>query len=231
MDRHCTVVVIPAFNEELTISKVVLGCLKYASVIVVDDHSEDKTYDEAKKTGAVIIRNSCNLGYDKTLLRGFDEALKLKFKNLVIMDGDDQHDIKNLPLFLKELSSGKPLVLGIRENIPRISEKFFILFFKLIWGVSDPLCGMKGYNLENLPKNIATYKFSSCGTQPVIGILENNNSFSEIKVLINDRIDNSPRYGGTIKANIKIFKSLILCMYFVIVLRCSKLILGHKSKK
>ena len=46
-------IIIPAYNEEKAIGKVVRGCLRYCKkVIVVDDFSSDDTYNKAKRAGA-----------------------------------------------------------------------------------------------------------------------------------------------------------------------------------
>ena len=62
---------IPAYNEEKTIAKVMKSLPNGVSVIVVDDGSSDRTLEMAKKNQAHIIRNHTNQGYEKSLLLGF----------------------------------------------------------------------------------------------------------------------------------------------------------------
>ena len=63
MDRSRVAIVIPAFQEEKNISKVVKGALKYGLTIVVDDGSQDETGKVAKKLGAIVEIHKNNLGY------------------------------------------------------------------------------------------------------------------------------------------------------------------------
>ena len=56
------VVGIPAFNEEKTIARVVLGAQKHAHIVVVcDDGSSDLTAEIAERLGAVVVRHEKNL--------------------------------------------------------------------------------------------------------------------------------------------------------------------------
>jgi len=64
--------VIPALNEEKTISQVVKGVRQYVDeVILVDDASRDRTADLARQEGAVVLVHKENKGYDKSLDDGF----------------------------------------------------------------------------------------------------------------------------------------------------------------
>ena len=76
MERSKIVIIIPALNEEKTISKIVKECRKYGKVIVVNDGSKDNTAFLAREAGAFVINNSKNLGYEKSLNRGFKLASK-----------------------------------------------------------------------------------------------------------------------------------------------------------
>ena len=62
------VVVIPAFNEEKTIAKVVVGAKKSAdAVIVCDDGSTDMTAEIAGSLGIQLIRHEENSGKGRAL--------------------------------------------------------------------------------------------------------------------------------------------------------------------
>ena len=59
-----TIAAMPAYNEERSIARMVLGCQKYVDrVIVVDDGSTDATADRAASAGAHVIRHEWNAGY------------------------------------------------------------------------------------------------------------------------------------------------------------------------
>ncbi len=57
------IVVLPAYNEEVSIGSMVLLTKFYAdNVIVVDDGSSDRTSDIAKEAGAEVIVHQINMG-------------------------------------------------------------------------------------------------------------------------------------------------------------------------
>ena len=68
-------IILPAYNEEKAIkqsidkiNEVMNKIKKYPyEIIVIDDGSNDKTYEHAKKTNAKVIKNPHNLGYGISL--------------------------------------------------------------------------------------------------------------------------------------------------------------------
>jgi len=92
------IAVIPAFNEARTIAAVVAGVrARVADVIVVDDHSMDATGEEAKRAGAIVLRNAANLGYDGSLNAGFAEAARRGAGIILTFDADGEHDPADAP--------------------------------------------------------------------------------------------------------------------------------------
>ena len=77
------IVMIPAYNEENTITKVIkeiprkITGIDKVEVLVIDDGSKDKTI-EAAKNADYIISNNRNMGLGKTFKKGIEQALKLK---------------------------------------------------------------------------------------------------------------------------------------------------------
>jgi len=81
-------VIIPAYNESEYIEETVCAVKKLKDideVIVVDDGSEDKTSEKAKKAGARVIRHTKNLGKGHALTTGVRAA---KGEILVFLDAD-----------------------------------------------------------------------------------------------------------------------------------------------
>ena len=67
-------IVIPAFNEEATVAKVVSVARKLSyvdEVIVVDDGSTDRTVEEAENAGATVISHIMNEGKGSAIKTGF----------------------------------------------------------------------------------------------------------------------------------------------------------------
>lgn len=109
-------VVIPAYNEELLIERVVSGIPEFVDhIIVVDDASKDKTADKlaALKTvhgdRLLVIRHPRNQGVGGAIVTGYEAALQIRSeKHLVaVMAGDAQMDPEDLPKLLAPCAQGQ----------------------------------------------------------------------------------------------------------------------------
>ena len=149
MDRHRVAIIIPAFNEEKTIFKVIKEAYKFGKVIVINDGSKDKTAKLAKKAGAIVKNHKTNKGYDAALNTGFKIAAKLKTNYIITFDADGQHKPNLIRKFVKLLKSGESIVLGVRDKKNRLAEHLFSFYTNYKYNILDPLCGLKGYRLEN----------------------------------------------------------------------------------
>ena len=110
-----TIAVIPAYNEEAHIAAVVKGAQQFVQkVIVVDDGSHDSTRARAAAAGATVLRHVVNMGKGVALKTGFAAAAALGADVLVVLDGDGQHDVKDIPRFLTALQHAD-IVIGARQ--------------------------------------------------------------------------------------------------------------------
>ncbi len=159
------VVAIPAFNEERTIAKLVLESQKYADVVLVcDDGSEDLTAEIAKRVGADVISHEKNLGYGAAIKTLFTTARELNADVLVTLDGDGQHDPREIPKLIKPVLENKTdIVLGSRfldaneknRRLPRYRSLGIKLISKLTGAAAnhkfnDAQCGFRVYSRKAL---------------------------------------------------------------------------------
>ena len=118
MSKPPTLIIIPAFNEAANIRQVVRGVnesVPWADVVVIDDGSTDKTFDEAVASGAFVIRHPFNLGYGAALQTGYKYAWRNGYELVAQIDGDGQHDPASLlPLLARVESKEANLVVGTR---------------------------------------------------------------------------------------------------------------------
>ena len=211
MDRSRVAIVIPAFNEEKTISRVILGANKYGQSIVVDDGSKDKTGKIAKKLGAIVLAHKKNLGYDSALNTGFKKAAKLKFDFIITLDADGQHKTNLIKKFIKLLESGASIVLGVRNKKNRFAEHLFAIYTKYFYNVIDPLCGLKGYKLESYELLGYFDKHKLIGTELMLRNISLGKPFEQIYFNVTDR-NGKAKFGNLILANLKILRALFFCI-------------------
>ena len=199
--------VIPAFNEAQSIDAVVRKVSQRALAIVVDDGSTDDTVALALAAGAHVVRHPINRGYDKALETGLITARELGCTYVVTLDADGQHDPTVLDRFFYELKSGADLVVGWRDVSQRWSEILFCFVGRAVWGLYDPLCGMKGYRMSILAniKKLNTYE--SIGTELAFRLASSGFKVHQLSIITKPRADVS-RFGIGIRVNLKIMKAL-----------------------
>ncbi len=110
-------VIIPAYNEEDAIGRVLGGLLPMADtngweVIVVDDGSTDATAKVADQNSVKVITHPYNRGYGSSLKTGIASA---SGNIVVIMDSDGQHDPGDIPRLLEHIND-HDVVIGERAK-------------------------------------------------------------------------------------------------------------------
>jgi glycosyltransferase involved in cell wall biosynthesis len=110
------VLIIPAFNEAMTIRDVVQGALAHINdIIVIDDGSTDETAERLSGLPIHVFKQDENQGKSLSLWRGMQIALDLGAENIITMDADGQHDTKELPLLMEAAKRyPKKLIVGAR---------------------------------------------------------------------------------------------------------------------
>ena len=205
------VVLIPAFNEEVQIESVILGVKKFATPLVVDDGSTDQTWSIANATGAIVIKHADNFGYEKALETGFEYFQNSSYDYLITLDADSQHDPEMIVKFYHHLCNGDNCVIGVRDKLQRIGEYMFAYVGKLVWGISDPLCGMKAYSKQCFDFKVKN-QFDSIGTKYAINAVNHGLVVTQIDIITKDRSD-IPRFGTGIAANLHILGALFKVLF------------------
>ena len=203
-------VVIPAYNEEDTIFEVVSKVKKYIqSVIVVDDSSTDNTNSLAKAAGAITIKTETNEGYDLALEKGFEFAALYKATSVLTFDADGQHPYEKIQYMINLVESGKyDLVIGRRDQLPRISEKIFSFVSNILYGVSDITCGMKCYRMSLYKSHGAFSKRKSIGTELALKSIRKGVKFLSVNISVSER-EGISRIGIDLKSEIDFIKAVI----------------------
>ena len=209
MDRLRIALVIPALNEAATIGDVVTRAIRYGLCVVVDDGSTDSTAATARAAGAVVVSHAVNRGYDAAINTGFQTASMSICDAIITLDADGQHNPELVQKFIDSLHSGADMVLGVRNQLPRLAEHVFALFTRWRFGIADPLCGMKAYKIE-LYKKLGHFDLKgSIGTELMLFGARTGVKMECIPFHVGERVGR-PRFGRKLVANLKIFRALWL---------------------
>ena len=166
-------IIIPAYNEEKNITKVleqleIPQIQDIADVLVMNDASSDDTNWIVKKRHHSVVTHVFNLGYGSAIQLGYKYAIRRNYRYVIQMDADGQHDPCNIIKIYNELQTtdeeGKfpDIVLGSRyidrQNgystplIKKIAYGMFRFMIKIGTGkkIMDPTTGLQGLNRKAL---------------------------------------------------------------------------------
>jgi glycosyltransferase involved in cell wall biosynthesis len=142
-------VIIPAYNEEENIKRVVDNLITYYpqyDYVIIDDGSKDKTLDICRENGYNYISHDINLGIGGSVQTGYYYAKEFGYDIAVQMDGDGQHDPKYIKDLIAPIEEGKAdIVIGSRflngEGFQSSSLRRFGINF--LSGLIRVCCGKK----------------------------------------------------------------------------------------
>ncbi len=154
-------ILIPAYNEEGAVGGVieeVHAVLPGVPVLVVDDYSADGTVGRARQAGAQVLSLPYHLGLGGCVQAGYRLAFELGYDYVIRVDGDGQHDPRDIPRILSALEQEEcEMVIGSRflegsSEHTSPARGAAILFFRAVLRpilgrpVSDPTSGFVGTN-------------------------------------------------------------------------------------
>ncbi len=150
------IVIIPAYNEEQNVARVIRSIRTYlpgADVLVINDGSRDRTAQMAAAAGARVVSLTYNMGYGSAVQTGYKYARDNGYRYLAQIDADGQHD----PVYIREMLAilhrgDADLVIGSRflfdngYHAPFVKRIGMLLFGTIAtWAtkqkVSDPTSG------------------------------------------------------------------------------------------
>lgn len=158
-------VVMPTYNNDGTIKRMIDSCLEYVpNIIVVDDGCTDNTkqilaeYDN--NSAVTVISYEQNRGKGYALKTGLKYAKKQNFRYAITIDSDGQHFATDIPAFVTAISENPgALIVGSRnimaENMPggnTFANKFSNFWFKVqtLQTLPDTQTGFRLYPLKEL---------------------------------------------------------------------------------
>lgn len=220
-----TIVIIPAYNEENNIGKVIQSIKNagvMADIVVINDGSSDNTSELAKKAGAYVIDLPVNLGIGGAVQTGYLYAYASGYDIAIQVDGDGQHNGSDLTRIIYELEKNHAdIAIGSRfveESKYKASffRKIGIHFFsKLVttlihYPVCDTTSGYRGVNKKAIELFSRYYPKDYPEVETIVYAYLMGLRIKEIPVNMN------PRYSG--KSSISLWKGLYYIVKVTIML-------------
>ena len=221
------IVIVPIYNEEKTVLKVIAAIRKcyHDDILAIDDCSTDSTTFILKKLDITqIIRHEKNIGYGGALISGFNYAIKEKYSYLLTIDADGQHDPSYIPKFFEEIKEfdmvcgtryhqKSPIITPILENPKLINDKIVeFINLKLKINITDAFCGFKAYQVDKLSKlhlNVKDYAFPlQVWVQAVINELKIKEN--PVPLIFTNPRKNYDEILGSVDDTIEYYKKVIL---------------------
>ena len=215
-------VLIPCYNEELTIEKVIKDFKKElpnADIYVYDNNSKDKTAEIARRNGA-IVRHEYRQGKGnvvRSMFRDVDADI------YVMVDGDDTYPAEEVHKLIKPIEEGRAdMVIGDRltngtyqkENKRHFHEfgnnlvrKSINVLFKT--NLKDIMTGYRVFNkifVKNMP--VMSPKFE-IETEMSLHALDKKFIIEEIPIVYRDRPAGSVSKLNTVSDGIKVVETII----------------------
>ncbi len=107
--------IIPAYNEEETIEKIILKAKTYADVCVINDNSQDATPEiVAGINGIHVIHHQENTHLPGGILDGMKYASIKGYEYAITMDAGLSHNPDEIPVFMNQEHTD--LVIGVRTQ-------------------------------------------------------------------------------------------------------------------
>ena len=151
-----TLVIIPAFNEEKNVGKVITEIKSYykeIDILVINDGSNDKTSQVLNNYDVIVLNHVFNMGIGASLESACQYALIHNYKYIVRLDADGQHSARFINDLLLPIIKGEAdIVIGSRflgksefKSSPfrLIGIRIITFFLKLFSGkkATDPTSG------------------------------------------------------------------------------------------
>ncbi len=200
--EHKILVIIPAFNEEGSVGKVVEDVkthLPMADALVVNDGSTDLTSEVAKSKGAIVLDLPFNLGIGGAMQAGYKYAYEKGYDIAIQVDGDGQHDPREIPKLLRALGEAEiDVAMGSRfigdseyetSMMRRLGSLILSKVISIIVGekLTDPTSGFRAANRRAIQLFSVNYPQDYPEPEAMVLLHQCRLKMKEIPVKINQR--------------------------------------------
>ena len=223
---------IPCFNEELQIENTIFEIRKLVNpkkynyeIVIIDDGSNDKTIETAKKIG---VNNIISLKRNRGLGYAFNEGRKFASKNnvdiLINTDADNQYKAEYIESLIEHLINSKTdIVVGVRkfdeiEHFSKIKiflQKLGTKVVRIVSGqkITDASSGFRAYNKDAINKLRVDSNYSYT-LETLIQANEKDLLIGEIPIKTNPPIRKSRLFNSSMEFIVK--QMLIILKTFLL---------------
>lgn len=201
-----TLVIIPAYNEELNIEDTVnrvkaisSKSINHIDYIVIDDGSTDRTLEICRKNNFNVIPLVQNLGIGGAVQTGYRYAFQNNYDIAIQFDGDGQHDENYIDSLIFEIECGNDFVIGSRfikklstftsSNARKLGIKIISFLIKLCTGkkIYDTTSGFRAGNKEVIRLFSSHYPVEYPEPESTVYLLRKDLKVKEIPVEMHER--------------------------------------------
>ncbi|MDX1521587.1 MAG: glycosyltransferase family 2 protein [Anaerolineae bacterium] len=198
---HKVLIVIPAYNEEETITSVLKALQQVVPEfdrVVVNDGSTDATEAVVEALGEKQLRLPCNLGYGQALQTGLKYALLRGYDVVVSLDADGQHQPEDVPRLVAALQNSEAgMAIGSRfcdgspYNTPlsrRLGQLLFSHLTRLLVGrrIYDTSSGFKALRAD-VCRVIVNGTFMDFHIETIVQLSLSNFKIIEVPIIVQER--------------------------------------------
>ncbi len=191
-------VVIPAYNEEENIERVVGNLIKNYpefDYVVVNDGSKDRTAEICRRNGYNLLDLPVNLGLAGGFQAGFKYAWRNHYQYAVQFDGDGQHRPEYIRAMREKISEGYDIVIGSRfvtkkkpKSMRMLGGNMISLAIRFTTGlkIKDPTSGMRMFSRKMIEEFALSLNY---GPEPdtISYLIKQGAKVTEVQVAMDER--------------------------------------------
>lgn len=223
-----TLVVIPAYNEEQNIDKVIKNLkdkAPYVDYLIVNDCSKDGTEKLCKEKGYNYISLPINLGIGGGVQTGYKYALEQGYDIAVQHDGDGQHDPSYIEKVIKPIINGQAdITIGSRfidkagfqsSGTRRLGIKIlsWLIFACSGMKIKDVTSGFRAVNKEYIKFYADNYPTDYPEPEAIVSATMQGARIQEIPVVMKEREngESSINFWKSLYYMIKVSCAIVIC--------------------
>ncbi|GCF93920.1 putative glycosyl transferase [Enterococcus florum] len=227
MNELNPLLIIPAYNEEESLSSVILELREFQpelDFIIVNDGSSDNTVEVAVSMNANILDLPVNLGLSGAFEAGVKYAKQKGYDCVIQFDADGQHMASSIPSMILEAQKGADIVIGSRflktkknRSLRMMGSDLIALAIRLTTGVNltDPTSGLRLYNKSAIDAYLSVPNMTP-EPDTMSFYIKSNAQIKEVQVNMRERLagDSYLTVSRSIRYMLRMTISILILQFF-----------------